>query len=393
MKNLILIRWIASLLIKMVSILLSGTVITMAQPASDENWTEYINQTPASVHKMWLGDDTVEISYASQQCIGEFRGKVIDNGGYLIAFDTDSTALATTCTFKISPAGENAYRIQQGKGCSPYHGATCNLSGRVVKAEAFSPSFDCLAALTETEQTVCNDRNLSLLDQDLSRAYRKYVPTGQEVLPVPKLMVEWRKWGDSCGTSRSCINLVYRSWIFALAQDEIVEQLEPPPFGRDNQICFFHTVQTAQTNFDSPKVYSCFNGASDLHIPTADACHIGDSVYRLVQDDKWALQRWDSIITFLKGESPTEVNSIASLSKNLGRDHYDTGCLLHSCISAGIETPDGDYFASPRFYFWLSPDEWNPIVYPSSTMFIFEKEGKQYPDVQFCRYITSTLQH
>jgi uncharacterized protein YecT (DUF1311 family) len=164
------VRWSLSVVLCLFVYLTSTTIVTQEAAASEHEGAEYTRDTTVGIHTMWLTDTKVEILYASQECIGDFTGLITDHGSYLTAVDPNP-ALAPECVFTITPDGENAYLIEQGMGCTAYHGAACHLSGRVEKVATFSPSFDCSGALTDVEERICSDRDLSALDVLLSEAF------------------------------------------------------------------------------------------------------------------------------------------------------------------------------------------------------------------------------
>ena len=155
--------------------LIFGLLFVLCSPnlvsAFDPDWVEYMRASTASVHVMRINDTDVEITYGSQNCIGEFSGNITNHGSYLTAVDLNGAGFASECIFTIIPDGENAYRIEQGVGCTGYHGAFCELSGRVEKVATFSPSFDCSGALTGVEQSICSDKELSTLNVLLNEAF------------------------------------------------------------------------------------------------------------------------------------------------------------------------------------------------------------------------------
>ena len=250
-------------------------------------------------------------------------------------------------------------------------------------------SFDCNKATTETEKAICADPELSKFDEELSLAYKNYIPTGDEIAPIPEIMAEWRKARDRCGANQTCIELVYKEWILALQQNYLIEQLSKPG-SFSSEICIFTNIDG---NLTPSKVYSCFDNIYNLSTPTATACHVGNNVYRVTEGnnleswDNFELESWNSVVDFLRGYEPATITKIDSIIENFGAVHFQLGCDLYSCISVAADTPDGNYFSSPLFYFFFGINEWDPIVYPKETMFIFDADGISYPDVKFCRFL------
>ncbi|MFK7941112.1 MAG: hypothetical protein AB8B82_17160 [Roseovarius sp.] len=72
-----------------------------------------------------------EVSVARPGCLGMVEGQLSDLTG-------GSWAVTTTaygaCTLVLSPVAQG-YAITQGTGCTVYHGAACDFSGTVEKAD------------------------------------------------------------------------------------------------------------------------------------------------------------------------------------------------------------------------------------------------------------------
>ena len=249
-------------------------------------------------------------------------------------------------------------------------------------------SFDCSKATTETEIAICADPELSALDELMGVAYLAYMPTGAENASVKELMAAWQKSRNRCGTNAICLAVSYKAWLHALKQNDIVETLAAPSWNYGGFCAFM--LETGETE----ATYVCFDDIYEM-TDAKSACQIGDNVYQIrldLEKNKINLSVLPSVVEYLRESLPIyDRNWSFEMLKTpktfddwgLGRDHYDTGCTVHSCDSFSFQDMS---FISPKQYFWLGPLEWEPIVYPNDTMFIVT-HGKtsQYPDVSFCR--------
>ena len=253
---------------------------------------------------------------------------------------------------------------------------------------ASSASFDCSDAATKVEETICADPELSKLDVLLASTYSSYQPTGNEEKTVSKLMLEWRRSRDKCGTNAMCLGIAYKAWIRSLTQNDIVEQLASPNWA--DGFCTF-MVATG----DPEATYVCYENVYDLSSPKS-ACQLDDKVYQIKLDLKagsFRLADQTSVAFYLRSEPQIfdpELSykmlgiPMAFGGAFVGRDHHATGCTLHSCDSFRFEKMT---FSTTRQYFWLSPEEWEPTVYPEATMFVVEGDKyTEYPNAGFCRF-------
>ena len=72
----------------------------------------------------------IEVRYRGAACIGQFEGFLRQEGSNLIA-ESDYDMGETLCLITISEDQDGALHLEQGPGCSAYHGARCSLSGTV----------------------------------------------------------------------------------------------------------------------------------------------------------------------------------------------------------------------------------------------------------------------
>lgn len=72
----------------------------------------------------------VEIRYSGSACIARFDGFLREEGSSLVA-ESGYAIGDTICLLTFTEDADGALNIQQGPGCSDYHGFRCSLSGTV----------------------------------------------------------------------------------------------------------------------------------------------------------------------------------------------------------------------------------------------------------------------
>ena len=68
--------------------------------------------------------DRVTITYSGELCIGAFEGTVTQTS-------YGTVAVAEGCEIELQRREDGGFDLQQGEGCTTYHGARCSLSGKV----------------------------------------------------------------------------------------------------------------------------------------------------------------------------------------------------------------------------------------------------------------------
>lgn len=76
----------------------------------------------------------IEVRYRGAACIGQFEGLLRREGPNLVA-ESDYLMGARDCLITIAEDKNGALHLQQGPGCSDYHGARCSLSGTVYPVD------------------------------------------------------------------------------------------------------------------------------------------------------------------------------------------------------------------------------------------------------------------
>jgi len=108
-------------------------------------------------------------------------------------------------------------------------------------ARAAQPSFDCKAARTWTEQTICGDDTLAVLDQELAAAFGRRRAQLADI-SRGQLIAEQRRWlrnRDECRTSTSptlCLERQYRDRIDVLEPGMHARAPEPAPSSADEAL-------------------------------------------------------------------------------------------------------------------------------------------------------------
>jgi uncharacterized protein len=73
----------------------------------------------------------------------------------------------------------------------------------LAATSASAQSFNCRAASSATEATICQDAELASLDERLARAYARSDSSRHE-------QRRWLRHRDRCGMRRGCIEAFYR---------------------------------------------------------------------------------------------------------------------------------------------------------------------------------------
>lgn len=85
-----------------------------------------------------LGDDKARITYMGERCIGDFTGYVTKYHDRITLSDPNAE-LSPECIFTLIVDQHESIIIDQGQGCTTYHGAECSLSGVVYLDNNIKP--------------------------------------------------------------------------------------------------------------------------------------------------------------------------------------------------------------------------------------------------------------
>ena len=77
-----------------------------------------------------LGGEKARITYIGPRCIADFTGRVTRHSDRIILSDPNMD-VAPGCIVTLTQNNSGSVTIEQGLGCTAYHGAACSLSGEV----------------------------------------------------------------------------------------------------------------------------------------------------------------------------------------------------------------------------------------------------------------------
>lgn len=116
------------------AIILLGLVLSSALSSASTSSAEEF--TPGEYEggnlTLMLGDEKARITYIGERCIGDFTGRVTRHSDRITLSDPNSE-LAPECVFTLTESASGGIEIEQGVGCTAYHGAACSLSGVVQR--------------------------------------------------------------------------------------------------------------------------------------------------------------------------------------------------------------------------------------------------------------------
>ena len=210
--------------------------------ANQHEWQTYYGGDTDETLSLRLGQNRARIIIGSERCLGEFWGVVTRHSDHISLTDPNPRGrlLAPECEFELWPLINGGYRIEQGNGCTAYHGAMCDLSG-VVSPVIASPlveddkpvaSFECAAANNQAETSICNDYALSNLDRLLALVYRTTLNINDANLLADEnadIVNDQRRWLDvrnDCADDISCLSQTYHSRLMSLTELWIGQQYD-----------------------------------------------------------------------------------------------------------------------------------------------------------------------
>ena len=83
-------------------------------------------------------------------------------------------------------------------------------------SSAYAVSFDCAKAKTFTEKAICQDPELSALDDELSMMYTSAVARTKNSKALKKQQEKWLKERDAC-QNETCVKKSYQKRIIDLS--------------------------------------------------------------------------------------------------------------------------------------------------------------------------------
>lgn len=99
-----------------------------------------------------------------------------------------------------------------------------------ASAPALAASFDCSRAATAVEHTICEDRTLSALDDEMALDYRAALKrtSGAAKSGIRSEQKTWLRQRNACASDASCIDTAYRVRIQRLGEGGIMARVTPP---------------------------------------------------------------------------------------------------------------------------------------------------------------------
>jgi len=83
------------------------------------------------------------------------------------------------------------------------------------------PSFNCSAASTDTERSICSNPKLSLLDNLMVFSYKLDLKNSNDSVQIKTEQSNWRKSRDSCGSDTSCLTDSYNQKLSDVNSDTV----------------------------------------------------------------------------------------------------------------------------------------------------------------------------
>jgi uncharacterized caspase-like protein/uncharacterized protein len=139
---------------------------------------------------------------------------------------------------------------------------------KAVSLSPTKPSYDCKVHYKDAEVTICNNPELSILDNELDRLYSR---TAKKSNPTQKqaLLSEQRRWlelRDACSTDVRCLENQYRTRIASfgtssLPDDKAATRTFRPSFDCNTnflpaEVAVCNNTELAQLDVELDKVYS-----------------------------------------------------------------------------------------------------------------------------------------
>ncbi|MEO7622242.1 MAG: lysozyme inhibitor LprI family protein [Gallionella sp.] len=107
--------------------------------------------------------------------------------------------------------------------------------GWLLLASAQAASFDCGKAQSKVEHLICDNPEISKLDDDLSASYNAALQDQAQAKAIKQEQKQWLKERDICSDA-DCLEMVYRDRIADL-NPEVTEDRFIPILSKDKQLC------------------------------------------------------------------------------------------------------------------------------------------------------------
>ncbi|MFH0784673.1 MAG: lysozyme inhibitor LprI family protein [Pseudomonadota bacterium] len=136
---------------------------------------------------------------------------------------------------------------------------------------SYGASFDCEKATTKVEKIICDNAELSKLDEELNRIYKEALKKSFESEELEKRQKSWLEyWQTQCGTIEDCVRHQWEQQIARLNRviNSPFHKLEDTIFkyelkeSHDDQVCQ-HMLDVFNSKFSTPwasESTSCYTG-------------------------------------------------------------------------------------------------------------------------------------
>ena len=171
-------------------------------------------------------------------------------------------------------------------------------------------SFDCNKATTETEIAICNDPELSKLDELLGISFQKLLakfPLNSDVI-----LIEQKQWINSqtkCLGDLNCLNWLYSNWFseFSFNMSSNYHGITAPELdGEANTIKFDRRTCEFSQNEDA-KNYNCSSSLSNWD-RGYKSCSFNGYVIQIEKTNNGAnLLLWEKNFSYSAGKDPIEI--------------------------------------------------------------------------------------
>ena len=108
-------------------------------------------------------------------------------------------------------------RRRRSAAASPLNVLTLAV-GAMLAGAGDADAMDCSRASTSAEWTICGDKNLLLLDRDLTIVYHKFIKVFSDTRHYTHLVAEtrtgqkeWLRKRNACGTDAACIRAAHEN--------------------------------------------------------------------------------------------------------------------------------------------------------------------------------------
>ncbi len=191
------------------------------------------------------------------------------------------------------------------------------------------PSFSCDGNLSQTERTICNDENLSNLDQQMNGAYRQAIAnhsSADQQNEIQNRARQFRQRRDACGTDSDCIQRSYERAVADIGADVA------SPTDTNHKL---GEVKGFEPNLKLQ------NGRAWILVASRE--NLSDA---LTLSDNYA-DKFDSAIVMRSPKGPFAI-SIGWVPKDMGRDLLDN-LKSNNLVPSDSFLSDGQDYSGPIF--------------------------------------------